>query len=283
LLGPDSPEADFLEAGSPRPDWPEKDWPEKDSLEKDWPEKNSPEKELAHGSRLKTSSDKIEGGPQGPRPKAGRKDAPGEAPRLNAAFLISAVSAIANLAVIEGAWKANRMAILLADHLKSSEAATATDFRPLSEELGDAERYLAIQRLRYGDLLSYRIDSHPSLGELRVPTDSVMPAVERAVICGLAAGGAKLEVLVASRAKGRDIMVEVADNLTEASWPEGDFESLGFRGASEAGSVARRLNSARERLEKLSGVSAGPSFTPSPSGGSVCRLRLPAMALVQAP
>ncbi|MDR2456169.1 MAG: PocR ligand-binding domain-containing protein [Deltaproteobacteria bacterium] len=261
---------------------PEAGSPEPGSIEAGSPEPLFPEKRFSEVAGLKISSDETEGGRQGLRPKAGRKDAAGAASRLNAAFLISAVGAIANLAVIEGAWKANRMAILLADHLKSSEAATDSDFRPLSEELGDAERYLAIQRLRYGDLLSYRIDSHPSLGELRVPTDSVMPAVERAVICGLAAGGAKLEILVASRAKGREIMVEVADNLTEASWPEAGFENLGFRGASEAGSVARRLNSARERLERLSGGSAGPSFTPSPSGGSVCRLRLPAMALVQA-
>ena len=216
-----------------------------------------------------------------------RSDVSGESPaeaalaglRLNPAFLVSAISAIANLAVIEGAWKTNRMAILLADHLKRAEAALSRDFRPLSDELVDVERYLAMQRLRYGDMLSYRIDSSPALGDLRVPTDALMPAVERAVFCGLASGGDKLEVSVASRRSGREIVVEVSDNLTTASSPMDELSTLAFQSGSEMRNIAYRLDAARERLMRLFGRSAGPVLSPAPSGGSVCRMRLPVPAL----
>jgi ligand-binding sensor protein len=196
---------------------------------------------------------------------------------LNPAFLVSAVSAIANLAVLESAWKTNRMAILLAGHLKRS--AQDGEYRPLSEEIGDVERYLALQSLRYGDQLSYRIDSPPALGGLKVPADALMPAVERAVFCGLASGGDKLEVGVASRRSGSEIVVEVSDNLTSPASPMAELSGLPLKGSSEMGNIAWRLEAARGRLTRLSGRGAGPLLGPCASGGSVCRMRLPVLQL----
>ena len=198
--------------------------------------------------------------------------------RLNPAFLVSAVSSIANLAVIEGAWKANRMAILLVEHLKSAEAAAFLDFRPLSDELADIERYLAFQRLRYGDLLSYRIVSPPGLADLKVPADALMPAVERAVFCGLATGGEKLEVEVSTRRSAMEVVVEIGDNLTAAVSPLEELNSLATKIPSEMRNIVCRFEALRECLRKLSPSAEGPTVLPGHSGGSICRLRLPALA-----
>ncbi|MDR1658058.1 MAG: PocR ligand-binding domain-containing protein [Deltaproteobacteria bacterium] len=194
--------------------------------------------------------------------------------KLNNAFLINAVSSLANLAVLEKAWKTNHMAILLADYLKSADSGQAKQYRSLEDEWADVERYLAMQQLRYGDLLSYRLELPPTLGALKIPTDVLLPAVERAVFFGLASGGDRLVVTISAKRLGPEIMVEVRDNLTSATMPIDDLRTIPFRNGSELKSIVCRMQSARERLSRLLGRTAGPDFFPAASGGTLCRLHI---------
>lgn len=195
--------------------------------------------------------------------------------RLGPAFLIDSISSLANLAVLEGAWKTNRMAVLLADHLKSALFGPPKDFKPLAEELADAERYLSLQGLRYGESLAFKLDVPADLLDFRVPTDSLLAPAERAVRFGLATGQGDLEVSISARRQGQELALEVRDNLTtvRSAWEE----PLGspFHAPSETLGLTHRLEAVKARLEGRFPKSSELSVVPDPQGGSSYRARLP--------
>ncbi|MDR1677961.1 MAG: PocR ligand-binding domain-containing protein [Deltaproteobacteria bacterium] len=196
-------------------------------------------------------------------------------PRLNTGFFINTVSSLANLAVLEGAWKTNRLAIMLADHLKSSEQRILKEFRSLNDELVDIERYLAIQDLRYGDLLSFKLNIPAELTNLAIPTDSLLAATERAVCFGISDGEEQLEVAISAQRQGRQIILEVSDNLTSAISPLEELLASRFQNGSEMLDIAYRLEFVRTRLERHFGKKAKIGLTAGPDGGSVYRIHCP--------
>ncbi|MDR2302792.1 MAG: PocR ligand-binding domain-containing protein [Deltaproteobacteria bacterium] len=195
--------------------------------------------------------------------------------RVNPSFLISALSALANLSVLEGAWKTNRMAILLAEHLKSAEQDALKDFKALSDELADAERYLAMQELRYGDHLTFKLNAPSDLLNHPVPIDSLLAATERAVCFGLRAGQDPLEVQITARRQGRDLLLEVKDNLTSGRSPMEELMASPFQNPSETLGIAQRLETVRQRLFGHYGKASELLISPGPRAGSICQIRLP--------
>jgi ligand-binding sensor protein len=195
--------------------------------------------------------------------------------RLNTAFLVNSVSSLANLAVIEGAWKTNRMAILLTDHLKNFHQGLINGFRPLVEELTDVERYLSMQELRYGDTLSFSLNSPRELGNTPIPTDILLAATERAICLGLSAGEEQLKILISVRRMGREIILEVSDNLTSVNPASEESLSSHFQDKSEISSIALRLESVKKQLSLCFGKTAELTIVPNKDGGTLYRVRLP--------
>ncbi len=76
----------------------------------------------------------------------------------------------------------------LGDLLRASLATHDRDTVPLHEEIAFAERYIAIERVRFGDRLQvhWRID--PSVEYAALPRLVVQPLVENAIRHGLAKG-----------------------------------------------------------------------------------------------
>lgn len=81
----------------------------------------------------------------------------------------------------------------------------------LEEEILHLENYLALQKARYGEELTYRLEVPDTVRKLYVPKFLLQPIVENAVVHGLK--GCKAgEVLVRAQAEDNRLCVDIMDN-----------------------------------------------------------------------
>jgi two-component system sensor histidine kinase AlgZ len=90
----------------------------------------------------------------------------------------------------------------------------------LADEIGLAERYLAIEQVRFGDRLKIRWDLDIKAGSARVPPLLLQPLVENAVKHGVepSAQGGRLRVRTERR--GQRVVIEVTNTLPPLAWAE---------------------------------------------------------------
>jgi len=100
--------------------------------------------------------------------------------RVQPHFLFNTLNSIAAL-VHDDPARAEKMTTDLAALLRSSLDQQTTPLVALDEELRIVEKYLAIERVRFGDRLRYRVDVDPSAAAAQVPRLSVQTLVENSV------------------------------------------------------------------------------------------------------
>ena len=146
--------------------------------------------------------------------------------QLNPHFLYNGLNAVASLAGTDPV-RARAMCVMLADFLRRSLALGGQAEIPLAQELDLADRYLAIEQVRFGDRLRVERDVDQAAGRCLVPALLLQPLVENAVTHGIAHSlGGGIVRLTARRAAGRlDIAL---DNPAEADRPEGRGAGLGL-------------------------------------------------------
>jgi two-component system, LytTR family, sensor histidine kinase AlgZ len=81
---------------------------------------------------------------------------------------------------------ARRMCLLLADFLRETLALGAEARITVARELKLVERFLAVERIRFGDRLDVEISSHPESDAGLIPPLLLQPIVENAVTHGIA-------------------------------------------------------------------------------------------------
>ena len=178
--------------------------------------------------------------------------------QLDPHFLFNSLQSISALTAADPT-AARRMCLLLADFLRDTLSLGARDHIPLGRELSLAERFLDIERVRFGDRLRIEIDSGDA-APCGVPPLILQPLVENAVTHGVAhllEGGT---VRVAARA-GVTTLTLTVDNPCDPDRPAGRGAGMG-------------LANVRERLRTLYGLDARLS-TDESGGRYVARIELP--------
>ena len=99
------------------------------------------------------------------------------------------------------------------------------------EELSLVERYLDIQRVRFGDRLHVALDATPEAAAARVPLLVVQPLVENSLRHGLAPRIETGTVAVHARREHDDLVIEVGDDGVglPAGWSLGQGPGTGLR------------------------------------------------------
>ncbi len=105
--------------------------------------------------------------------------------QLQPHFLFNTLTAIAELMHID-VEKADRMITRLSELLRLTLQQVGTQQVPLSRELDFLERYLEIEKIRFGDRLSVIVDIENDALNTNVPTLLLQPLVENAVRHGVA-------------------------------------------------------------------------------------------------
>ncbi|MBJ7337725.1 histidine kinase [Mycolicibacterium sp.] len=124
-------------------------------------------------------------------------------------FIYNALNTIASFVRTDPS-RARELILEFADFTRYSFRA-AGQYTTLSEELRNIDRYLTLERARFGEALTVRLQVAPEMLAVVVPFLALQPLVENAVRHGLAGQGGGTVELVA-RDDGTDCVITVEDD-----------------------------------------------------------------------
>lgn len=104
--------------------------------------------------------------------------------QVNPHFLFNTLNTVAMSAKLEGAADTEKMIVALANIFRYSLKSDET-LVPLSKELKIVNDYMYIQSMRFGDRISYREDIRVDADKVYIPSFSLQPLVENAIVHGL--------------------------------------------------------------------------------------------------
>lgn len=182
--------------------------------------------------------------------------------QLNPHFLFNALNSVVTL-MGRDTQGAQRMLVRLSELLRATLAAGDESEVELRHELELVERYLDIERIRFGDKLSVHIDVDPQLMRATVPALLLQPLVENAIMHGISQISTGGTVSVRAWNIGATLHVEVRDN---GPGPLVKSKRIG----SGIG-----VSNLRARLERLYGDDHNVTVTAASEGGCVAAVSLP--------
>jgi len=179
-------------------------------------------------------------------------------------FLFNALHTVVQLIPIDPR-SASRAAELLADVLRAA-LSEPRDRVTLAQEWDFVQRYLEIERIRFGERLQVREAFDAAALACRLPSFALQTLVENAVRHAAAPRIEPVTLGIAARVEGDVLVVVVCDD-----GPGADVASI----AQSAGTGLRRL---REQLKWLHGSEAALTLASEPGAGLTARLNIPQRA-----
>ena len=181
--------------------------------------------------------------------------------QLNPHFLFNTLHAISSL-MHQDVEAADRMISRLSELLRTTLESTDTQEVTLREELDFLERYLEIEKTRFGKRLTVRMEIAPDTLEAQVPNLVLQPLVENAIRHGIEPHAKPGEIeLRACRSEGR-LLLQVRDNGAGLPSNHPPEEGVG-------------LANTRARLQQLYGSAHRLDFTNVREGGLLVTVSLP--------
>jgi hypothetical protein len=182
--------------------------------------------------------------------------------QLQPHFLFNTLNGIATLLRRDPA-KAEEMLLSLSELLRISLGSSQRQEIPLREEMDFLGRYLAIQRMRFGDRLQVSEEIEPATQDCLVPALLLQPLVENAIRHGLEPSGRPGKLRIAASREGEWLKLTIEDN--GVGLPPSDHHRAGVG-----------LANVRERLSTLHNGTHQFEMAERPEGGVVVNIRLPA-------
>jgi LytS/YehU family sensor histidine kinase len=172
--------------------------------------------------------------------------------QLQPHFLFNSLNSISALTASdpEGA---RRMCVLLGDFLRQGLKLGARDTIALREEIELLEKFLAVEKIRFGARLSTELRADPDALACGVPPLLLQPLVENAIGHGIATlveGGA---VRVEARVRGGRLWI-VVENPRDPDAQRRTGEGVGLE------NVKRRLLALHGREARVDAIDGGGSF-----------------------
>jgi len=131
--------------------------------------------------------------------------------RVNPHFLYNALNSIADLAVTDGK-KARDMTISLADLFRYSINYNQSNYATVEEELAICSLYLHIEKIRFGEQLSYEVHAEEKTLYRLIPRFLLQPVLENAVKHGLKVTGRVSEIRIEVIKEYDIVVIRVYDN-----------------------------------------------------------------------
>ncbi len=181
--------------------------------------------------------------------------------QLQPHFLFNTLHAISTL-MQRDVRAANRLIVRLSDLLRLTLEHAGEQVVPLQKELELLEQYLEIQRTRFQDRLTVRMDIDPETLDARVPCLILQPLVENAVRHGIAPLSRPGRIEIRAHRQNGTLRLEVCDDGAGLKSGEGAPQGIG-------------LGNTRARLAQLYGSSQALRMRNAPSGGLVVSVELP--------
>lgn len=181
--------------------------------------------------------------------------------QLQPHFLFNTLHSIASL-MDEDVRAARRLIARLSDLLRATLDLGETAEAPLAREVEFVERYLDIERVRFGPRLTVHYRISEDAGEALVPPLLLQPLVENAVRHGVAPLEQGGTIDISACRQGEWLIIDVADTGAGCDSDEAMRQGVG-------------LANVRERLAHTYGDGQAFEISSPPKGGFRVRLRLP--------
>ncbi|QKW35185.1 histidine kinase [Actinomadura sp. NAK00032] len=164
------------------------------------------------------------------------------------------------------------------------------DFTTLADELRSIDRYLLLERARFGERLKCSVDVAPEVLPVAVPFLALQPLVENAVRHGMAGRRGPFHITIVARDSGAEAAISVEDDgagMDPERLQEILSAPLGRPGPTGWGSVPARprkdgradpgigLANVDERLRQVYGEDYGLTVETALGAGTKVRLRVP--------
>ena len=195
--------------------------------------------------------------------------------QINPHFLFNTLNTIAALTRTDPARARDVLREFSSFYRRTLESSSQT-LIPLSEELEQTRRYLAIERARFGEERIVETETlEPGCADVMVPGFIVQPIVENAVRHAMRDEG-PLHIDVQAVFDGGDVLLDVVDdgNGMDESVAERllDGSSQSASGAAKGTGIA--LRNVAERIERFYGVGSGVEIMSKVGEGTSVTLRL---------
>ncbi len=181
--------------------------------------------------------------------------------QINPHFLFNALNSIATL-IHRNPNAADDMVVRLGQLLRLTLGRSTEQEVSLGSELEILERYLDIERVRFGDRFRFELSAGPEELRAKVPNLLLQPIVENSLKHGLSGASRDARIEVAARRSGDFLTLTVRDHGPGLSPANTRREGIG---------LANTLS----RLEHLYGTSHEFELVNHPDGGTLCRISIP--------
>lgn len=138
--------------------------------------------------------------------------------QINPHFLFNSLNSVASL-TLTNPEKAHEMVIALSDFMRYSLRKTQNDMVTLEVELKNIGLYLQIEKIRFGNNLTYRFEVEEACNNHRVPNLILQPVFENAIKYGVYETSKPVEIILVAR-KLRDVMeIKVSNDFDPEAVP----------------------------------------------------------------
>jgi two-component system, LytTR family, sensor kinase len=179
--------------------------------------------------------------------------------QLQPHFLFNTLNGISVL-IHEDPARANTMLMRLSELLRSGLATNLPSEVTLAQELDFLDRYLEIEKMRFGDRLTIRMEVEEEALGARVPNLVLQPLVENAIKHGVAALDRPATITIRGSRDGEQLRLEVRDD---------------GRGLSEQVTLGVGLSNTEARLRHLYGEDQRLQMAIAPGGGASVGMAFP--------
>jgi len=181
--------------------------------------------------------------------------------QLNPHFLFNSLNSISAL-MHKDVEAADATLIRLSDLLRHALDSADTHEVPLREELAFLERYLDIERTRFGQRLKVQMDIAPDTLDALVPNLALQPLVENAIKHGIEPRARPGLIQLRARRQNGQLQLQVQDDGVGLPQNQALAEGVG-------------LSNTRARLDQLYGEAHEFILTDAEGGGLLVRVTIP--------
>ena len=103
---------------------------------------------------------------------------------INPHFLFNCLNTISSMEYLEGAFQSREATQLVATFLRDALSRVGS-IVTIREEMDHIQRYIEIQKLRFEERISYEIETEEECLEAQIPSMSLQPVIENAIVHGV--------------------------------------------------------------------------------------------------
>ena len=171
--------------------------------------------------------------------------------QVNPHFLFNTLNSIAGLIEEGAASRAERMLMSLSNFMRTTLSLDPMHDVPLGDELGLQEEYLAIERERFSDRMSFRVELAEEARDALVPSLILQPLIENAIKHGVGVATGPVDITLRAAREGERLHISVENSMAAEAAPAGRRPGMGVG----LRNVAERL---RLRFQDNGRFSSGP-------------------------